>query len=78
MDIDIKRDFGGFALDICIDRATEGVTALFGRSGSGKTTLINLIAGLERPDSGHIVISAGAPAPWLRVSGCPPVSSLFR
>jgi molybdate transport system ATP-binding protein len=56
MDVDIKRDFGGFALNVHIDCATEGVTALFGRSGSGKTTLINLIAGLDRPDSGHIVI----------------------
>lgn len=56
MDINIKRDFGSFALDVRIDCATEGVTALFGRSGSGKTSLINLIAGLERPDSGHIVI----------------------
>ncbi|MEM7173373.1 MAG: molybdenum ABC transporter ATP-binding protein, partial [Pseudomonadota bacterium] len=28
----------------------------FGRSGAGKSTLINLIAGLMRPDSGHITI----------------------
>ena len=30
--------------------------ALFGESGSGKTTLLNLIAGLDRPDAGQIVI----------------------
>jgi putative ABC transport system ATP-binding protein len=28
--------------------------ALMGPSGSGKTTLLNLIAGLDRPDSGHL------------------------
>ena len=56
MDIDVRRDFGRFALDVRIDCATEGVIALFGRSGAGKTTLINLIAGLDRPDEGRIVV----------------------
>jgi putative ABC transport system ATP-binding protein len=32
-------------------------TALVGPSGSGKTTLLNLIGGLDRPDSGSIVIN---------------------
>ncbi len=36
--------------------AGRGVTALFGPSGSGKTTLLDLIAGLERPASGRIVL----------------------
>ena len=30
--------------------------ALIGRSGSGKTTLLNLIAGLDRPSEGSVVI----------------------
>lgn len=33
-----------------------GITALFGPSGCGKTTIIRLVAGLERPDRGRIVL----------------------
>jgi putative ABC transport system ATP-binding protein len=32
------------------------MTAISGRSGSGKTTVLRLIAGLDRPDSGHVLI----------------------
>jgi putative ABC transport system ATP-binding protein len=31
--------------------------AIMGPSGSGKSTLLNLIAGLDRPDSGRIIVS---------------------
>lgn len=31
-----------------------GVTVLFGRSGIGKTTILNMVAGLVRPDKGHV------------------------
>jgi len=31
--------------------------ALLGRSGSGKSTLLNLIAGIDRPDGGEVVIN---------------------
>ncbi len=30
--------------------------AIIGRSGSGKTTLLNVVAGLDRPSSGHVFI----------------------
>ena len=39
-------------------RVREGeFLALMGPSGSGKTTLLNLIAGLDRPDSGRLVVA---------------------
>ncbi len=31
--------------------------ALMGPSGSGKTTLLNLIAGIDRPDEGHLFVA---------------------
>src|SRR5207237_1832533 len=34
--------------------------ALMGPSGSGKSTLLNLLAGLDRPDTGEVVV-AGQP-----------------
>jgi ABC-type lipoprotein export system ATPase subunit len=34
------------------------MTAVTGRSGAGKTTLLRLIGGLERPDSGELLIDA--------------------
>jgi molybdate transport system ATP-binding protein len=34
------------------------VTALFGPSGSGKTTVLRCLAGLDRPDEGHIRFGA--------------------
>ena len=50
--------------------AAAGLTAFFGRSGAGKTTLANLVAGLVRPDSGHIsigkrVLFDGATGDWV-------------
>ena len=53
LEVDIAHRFGGFALDIRFD-AAAGITALFGRSGAGKTTVINAVAGLLKPDAGHI------------------------
>jgi putative ABC transport system ATP-binding protein len=39
-----------------LDLRSGETTSLIGRSGSGKSTLISLIAGLMRPDAGHIHI----------------------
>ena len=55
---DITKRFEDFsALDSVSLEVPEGsLTALLGPSGSGKSTLLRIIAGLEMPDSGTIMI----------------------
>src|SRR5438552_18284936 len=36
------------------------LVALVGPSGSGKSTLLNLLAGLDRPDTGEVVVAGQA------------------
>ncbi len=56
LEIDVTKRHGAFTAQVAFTSTTPGVTALFGRSGCGKTTTINMIAGLLRPDRGHIRI----------------------
>ena len=55
----VTKRFADFtALDDISFEAPDGkLTALLGPSGSGKSTLLRVIAGLEVPDSGTIVVS---------------------
>ena len=57
IEVDVRRRLDRFTLDVRFACAETGVVALFGRSGAGKTTVVNMLAGLERPDSGRIVIA---------------------
>jgi ABC-type Fe3+/spermidine/putrescine transport system ATPase subunit len=53
----INRRLGNFALsDVSLEVADGEYYVLLGRSGSGKTQLLELIAGLELPDSGNIFL----------------------
>ena len=54
--VDVSGRAGTFALDAQFTSSAP-VTALFGRSGAGKTTLINVLAGIERAERGHIEIN---------------------
>lgn len=42
--------------DVNLDIKSGEIIALLGKSGSGKTTMLSLLAGLDRPDQGSIVV----------------------
>ncbi len=42
---------------VSLDIGAGEFLALMGPSGSGKSTLLNLLAGIDRPDEGHIVVA---------------------
>lgn len=57
LDLNIKKRLGVFEIDASFVSRKAGVTALFGSSGAGKTSIINMVAGLVRPDAGHIIVN---------------------
>lgn len=42
--------------DVSLEVKTGEIIALLGKSGSGKTTILSLLAGLDKPDHGSILI----------------------
>jgi sulfate/thiosulfate transport system ATP-binding protein len=70
----VSKQFGQFAAldDVSLEVPSGSLTALLGPSGSGKSTLLRIIAGLEWPDTGEVLISgqdATAVAPQKRGVG---------
>jgi sulfate/thiosulfate transport system ATP-binding protein len=55
----INKKFGDFVAldDVSVEIPDGDLTALLGPSGGGKSTLLRVIAGLETPDSGNVVIN---------------------
>src|SRR5205823_13716065 len=54
----IAKRFGDFLAldDVSLAVPAGSLTALLGPSGSGKSTLLRVIAGLEQPDAGDVLI----------------------
>jgi sulfonate transport system ATP-binding protein len=78
----VAKHYGGKQIlkDLDLSIAPGEFVVIIGRSGSGKSTLLRLLAGLEKPDAGSVVLGeSGAPAllrvmfqdgrllPWRRV-----------
>ena len=55
---DINKTFGDYKASDHVSFGIEKgkLIGLLGPSGSGKTTILRMIAGLEQPDSGEIII----------------------
>jgi molybdate transport system ATP-binding protein len=52
----VGKSLREFTLDVELTFRT-GVTLLVGPSGAGKSTLLRIVAGLDRPDTGRVVLA---------------------
>ena len=56
LEVDIRKTFGSFELDVSFEAGDE-VLGLLGASGCGKSLTMRSIAGIETPDEGRIVVN---------------------
>ena len=53
--VDIRKNLGDFTLDVVFETG-KGITGILGPSGGGKSLTLKCIAGIEKPDSGRIIL----------------------
>ena len=51
----MQKRFGRFSLDAAMTEG--GFVCLAGKNGSGKTTFLKIVAGLTKPDGGHVKVN---------------------
>ncbi|GHH09571.1 hypothetical protein GCM10008023_06440 [Sphingomonas glacialis] len=56
-DVDVRHRFRSGTVAALAFQSGAGLTALFGPSGAGKSSALAMIAGLLRPDAGHVRVA---------------------
>ena len=56
-EVDVRKAIGDSRITAHF-AASDGLTVLWGSSGAGKTSILNMVAGLLRPDEGHVRVDS--------------------